>query len=210
MKKLLPLLLLPLLLTSCYTYRKPYTPAPPVQQQTYKMPHHEVNLLFADGQATQLQAALQNGISALADGHGIAPLVGNQRLQPVYTNDYYVIQAQEYGYPYLVPKAANLLFLIGRRVQQYSASHARIIATSELRTHESVRRLMRGNGNATTNSCHLYGTTFDIAYNSFDNQGCDPGLIRMALDQTLWDFRCMGLCYVKYEYNQHCYHITVR
>ena len=73
--------------------------------------------------------------------------------------------------PYLVPKAAILLQDIGRAY--FDSLYIKgiplhqIIVTSVLRTKEDVRKLRTRNGNATENSCHLYGTTFDICYNRY-------------------------------------------
>lgn len=42
-------------------------------------------------------------------------------------------------------------------------SHS-IIVTSVLRTGSSVKKLRKSNGNASANSAHVYGTTFDGIY----------------------------------------------
>ena len=43
-----------------------------------------------------------------------------------------------------------------------------IILTSALRSDESIKSLRRRNTNASENSAHRYGTTFDIAYNRYN------------------------------------------
>ena len=93
----------------------------------------------------------------------------------------------------------------------------RLIITSILRTEEDVRALRRGNVNASENSTHRYATTFDIAYARYDPmdkvKGCVdsyPGQLKMVLAEVLRDLRNEGLCYVKHERRQPCFHITSR
>ena len=87
-----------------------------------------------------------------------------------------------------------------------------------MRTKEDIVRLQGHNSNATMNSCHLYGTTFDICYNRYQTVEA-PGEKRRAVrndtlkwifSEVLRDMRDEGRCYVKYEVKQGCYHITVR
>ena len=95
----------------------------------------------------------------------------------------------------------------------------RLIVTSVLRTQEDVGRLRRFNGNATENSCHLYGTTFDICYNRYETLEDPNGPHRRAvrndtlkyvLSEVLRDMRQQGRCFIKYEVKQGCFHMTVR
>ena len=93
------------------------------------------------------------------------------------------------------------------------------IVTSVLRTRHDVARLQQYNGNATENSCHLYGTTFDISYTRYaplhvpgERQGraVRDDTLKYILSEVLNDARQQGRCYVKYERKQKCFHITVR
>lgn len=167
--------------------------------------------LFNDSQSKQLSAAKKNGIKPLSVKSEISPLYKAGKLTKVRTCNQYKIAYQSYGYPYLVPVAAKLLKDIGERFQEISGTDSRIIATSELRTIESVKRLQKGNVNAVKNSCHMYGTTFDISYVNFDNAGgLTDRQLYDALESALKDMRAQGRCYVKYEVKQLCFHITVR
>ena len=94
----------------------------------------------------------------------------------------------------------------------------KIIVTSVLRSKDDVERLRGHNGNATQNSCHLYGTTFDVCYNRYKTVE-PPGeqrrvvrndTLKYILAEVLRDMREEKRCYVKYEVNQGCFHITVR
>ena len=93
-----------------------------------------------------------------------------------------------------------------------------IIVTSVLRTDEDVARLQRFNRNATENSCHRYGTTFDIGYNRYKTVSTEAeprrqvrnDTLKWVLAEVLRDKRAAGRCYIKHEVKQGCFHITVR
>lgn len=125
--------------------------------------------------------------------------------------------------PYLVPRAAVLLNDIGRAffdsLQMKQVPLHKVIVTSVLRTKDDVEKLRNYNKNATENSCHLYGTTFDICYNRYKTVQDPDGpkrrqvqndTLKWVLSEVLNDMRRNGRCYVKYEVKQGCYHITVR
>ena len=88
-----------------------------------------------------------------------------------------------------------------------------------MRTREDVERLRTTNRNATENSCHLYGTTFDICYNRYTRVNDPEGkqmkatsndTLKWVLSEVLRDMRVANRCYIKYEVKQGCFHITVR
>ncbi|MBP5172165.1 MAG: hypothetical protein J6037_00465, partial [Bacteroidales bacterium] len=85
-----------------------------------------------------------------------------------------------------------------------------------LRTEEDVARLRRNNGNASANSAHCYGTTFDIANQRYwrddeDTQDAmmEPFELNKVMSEVLKDRKKQGKILCKYEKNQHCFHITV-
>ena len=88
----------------------------------------------------------------------------------------------------------------------------KLIVTSVLRSMDDVAKLQRHNQNATENSCHLYGTTFDICYNRYHPVGryVRDDTLKWVLCEVLRDIRRQERCYVKYEVKQGCFHITVR
>ena len=89
------------------------------------------------------------------------------------------------------------------------------IVTSATRTEQDVNKLRRsGNVNASKNSCHFYGTTFDMAYMRFYKHTgvtatIESAMMKQMLAEVLKNLRDQGRCYVKYEYKQACFHITV-
>ena len=159
------------------------------------------------------------GISECADRAEAA-----QRIKDlVYIGDspFYELKNLTHSTPYLVPRAATLLNEIGRSFLDSLASKGlpfhKLKVTSVLRTNEDIERLRRHNGNASEQSCHRFGTTFDISYN-FYRRVQDPALppqpetwgvqLKSVLAEVLDDQRRMGTCYVKYEVHQSCCHIA--
>ncbi len=166
---------------------------------------------FDDLQNVQLEAAKRNGIKPLDDDKKIQRLVHDGVLEEISENATYKVDHLTHSYPYLVPKAVMLLEDIGELTQSMGKSRSRIIVTSGLRTKETIAKLSRSNSNASRNSCHQYGTTFDISYTRFD-ESCflEKTDISQALHDALEKLHNEGRCYVKTENKQHCYHITVK
>lgn len=169
---------------------------------------------FDDIQPLQLRAALRYGVGALPNRTHSAQQ--HPDLVAIDTNPYYEVQELTQSVPYLVPRAALLLQDIARNfmdsLYMKRLPMHKIVVTSVLRTKEDVKALQRSNRNATTNSCHLYGTTFDISYIKFRPIDGDLATahLKPVLAEVLSDLRRKGRCYVKYERHQPCFHITVR
>lgn len=174
---------------------------------------------FRDGQQKHMKAAEMNGLQPPPANREDAARMHN-RLMHIFTCKYYVVEDLTHSVPYLVPVAAKRLNAIGEEfsdiLQRNGLPHYRFRVTSVLRTKDDIRRLQRsGNGNAVTNSVHNYGTTFDLAYTKFekttitDDYMTDDNL-KLVLGQVLLNQQRAGHIYVKYEYKQCCFHITVR
>ena len=176
---------------------------------------------FPDTQAVQLQAALKWGVKRVKDREDAERR--KNELVYVGANPYYHVDRLYSSIPYLVPRAAVLLQDIGQAffdsLYVKGIPLHRPIVTSVLRSEADVVKLRRHNGNATENSCHLYGTTIDICYNRFETVGNPNGPARRAvrndslkyvLSEVLRDMREQGRCYIKYEVKQGCFHMTVR
>ena len=159
--------------------------------------------VFNDKNATQLKAANAMGITPLKDGKLIPSLIEEGKLLKLHSCRYYWCTAKP---PYLTPEAADLLAEIGRRYKEklgYTFKTPKV--TSMFRTKEDVTDLRKRNKNAVENSCHLYGTTFDIGYARMSSKE------RNAMAQVLAELRNAGYCYAIYERGrQKCFHITVR
>ena len=179
---------------------------------------------FPDIQDVQIVAAQQHGINPVSNRTEAEVLVKQHRLVNICHSPFYAIDPLTHSIPYLVPRAQHLLnticlnFIDSCQVKGLPI-HLPIV-TSVLRTTDDVSRLQRGNKNATTNSCHCYGTTVDIAYNKFmpltGTYTPRAALLRwnepmkQVLSEVLNDLRKQGKCYVKYERKQGCFHLTCR
>ena len=182
---------------------------------------HSYTESFPDVQDVQILAARRWGVSPVRNREQAEER--KQELVYVGSNPYFIIdKGMTSSIPYLVPRAAELLQDISRCFLDSLAVKGvplhRIIVSSVLRTEEDVARLLRSNPNATAESCHRYGTTFDIPYNRY-NTVSPPGLerrevssdtLKYVLSEVLRDLREQKRCYVKYEIKQACFHITTR
>ena len=176
---------------------------------------------FPDSNALQLTAAEHFGVSPVSNR-----LDAEQRkndLVYIGSNPYFFVKELTASIPYLIPRASILLQDIGKNffdsLQVKQIPLHKIIVTSVLRSKEDVAKLRTHNRNATENSCHLYGTTFDISYTKFVTVSNPDALprrevqndtLKFVLSEVLRDLRNQQRCYVKYEVKQSCYHITVR
>ena len=176
---------------------------------------------FNDLNEVQLAVAQAVGVPPVEDRDAAEHM--KKRLVEIVDNDLYNVDELTHSIPFLVPSAAELLDRIGRNFQDSLSAKGlnpnKLFVTSVLRTEEDVRKLRQGNINASENSTHRYGTTFDISYWHYvkvpDLQerpyaDVPPEYLRATLSQVLKDLHDEGACYVKYEKKQTCFHITVR
>ena len=174
---------------------------------------------FRDTQAKQEQAAKALGLATPPQNRQEAAKM-RSRLTLIQTNENFIVDSLTHSIPYLVPAAAAELESIGREfadiLQRNNLPHYRFYVTSVLRTKDDVKQLQKsGNINATSNSCHCYGTTFDLAYYRYDKvtrtrEYMHEDNIKLVLGQVLLNHQRAGKIYVKYEHKQACFHITVR
>lgn len=176
---------------------------------------------FPDINDTHLSAAKKLGISPLENREQSLSMRGS--LEELESGDLYTVDSLTHSIPFLVPKAHTLLKTIGQNfldsLQSKGLNPNKVLVTSVLRTREDVRRLRQRNGNASENSAHFYGTTFDLSYNRYVKvehpdgrpmQDVSPDTLKLVLSEVLRDLRESEACYVKYELKQGCFHITAR
>ena len=176
---------------------------------------------FGDLNAVQLKSAKAIGISPVASREEAEKL--KKKLVEIGPCDYYDMDSLTHSIPYLVPKASELLEAIGVNfldsLENKGLNPNKVIVTSVTRTKEDVKRLRRTNGNASMNSCHFYGTTFDISWKRFTKvedpdgrpmQDVSADTLKLVLAEVLRDLKKEERCYVKYELKQGCFHITAR
>ncbi len=174
---------------------------------------------FNDLQSRQHAVASQIGLPRPPKDRDDAASM-KKKLREIKTNRNYIVDSLTHSVPYLIPSAARELDSIGAEwadiLARNGLPHYRFYVTSVLRTEEDIRALQRsGNINSVTQSCHCYGTTFDLAYMRYDKvtrtrDYVHEDNLKLVLGQVLLNHQRAGKIYVKYEWKQSCFHITVR
>ena len=189
-----------------------------VKHRIFSVPHF--GNTFPDQQDVQILAATKHGVKPVQNRLEAENSKG--KLVYVGSNPFFYVDKLNNSIPYLVPRASVLLQDIGRAyfdsLQIKGIPLHKIIVTSILRTKDDVAKLRTRNGNATENSCHLYGTTFDICYNRYKQiqtreqprRQVQNDTLKWVFSEVLRDFRNKNRCYIKYEVKQGCFHITVK
>lgn len=174
---------------------------------------------FGDLNDLHLSSAKSIGITPISSREEAESMNGDLVL--IENNEYYQVDSLTHSLPYLVPKAADLLASIGSNFLDSLGTKGlnpnEVIVTSVLRTKDDVRKLRKRNQNASDNSAHFYGTTFDVSWKRFYKvedgrpmQDVGSDTLKLVLSEVLRDLRKAETCYVKYELKQGCFHITAR
>lgn len=174
--------------------------------------------LFADMNPAHLEVARARGLKSVPQTRSEVDTLHG--LVKVEDSDCYVIDDLKYSMPYLTPAARKELDTIGQAFRDSLASKKlldyKLVVSSLLRTEEDVKRLRRsGNPNASDNSAHCYGTTFDITYTRYFREDeseafMQPYELTKVLGEVLRDRKKSDACLVKYERKEHCFHITAK
>ena len=176
---------------------------------------------FPDLNDKHLEVAKTVGIRPLEDREEAESM--KEKLTHITDNEFYVVDSLTHSIPYLVPRASALLDTIGSNFLDSLAAKGlnpyQVIVTSVLRTQSDVKRLRRRNGNASANSAHCFGATFDVSWKRFKKVEDEDGrplqdvgsdTLKLVLSEVLRDLRQAEKCYIKYELKQGCFHITAR
>ena len=176
---------------------------------------------FPDLNDKHLEVAKPVGIRPLEDREEAESM--KEKLTHITDNEFYVVDSLTHSIPYLVPRASALLDTIGSNFLDSLAAKGlnpnQVIVTSVLRTQSDVKRLRRRNGNASANSAHCFGATFDVSWKRFKKVEDEDGrplqdvgsdTLKLVLSEVLRDLRQAEKCYIKYELKQGCFHITAR
>ena len=176
---------------------------------------------FPDLNDKHLEVAKTVGIRPLEDREEAESM--KEKLTHITDNEFYVVDSLTHSIPYLVPRASALLDTIGSNFLDSLAAKGlnpnQVIVTSVLRTQSDVKRLRRRNGNASANSAHCFGATFDVSWKRFKKVEDEDGrplqdvgsdTLNLVLSEVLRDLRQAEKCYIKYELKQGCFHITAR
>ena len=176
---------------------------------------------FPDLNDKHLEVAKTVGIRPLEDREEAESM--KEKLTHITDNEFYVVDSLTHSIPYLVPRASALLDTIGSNFLDSLAAKGlnpnQVIVTSVLRTQSDVKRLRRRNGNASANSAHCFGATFDVSWKRFKKVEDEDGrplqdvgsdTLKLVLSEVLRDLRQAEKCYIKYELKQGCFHFTAR
>lgn len=176
---------------------------------------------FPDLNDKHLEVAKTVGIRPLEDREEAESM--KEKLTHITDNEFYVVDSLTHSIPYLVPRASALLDTIGSNFLDSLAAKGlnpnQVIVTSVLRTQSDVKRLRRRNGNASANSAHCFGATFDVSWKRFKKVENEDGrplqdvgsdTLKLVLSEVLRDLRQAEKCYIKYELKQGCFHITAQ
>ncbi|SHF59758.1 DUF5715 family protein [Dysgonomonas macrotermitis] len=174
---------------------------------------------FNDMPDKHLSAAVNKGISPMMDRADTAQYEKKMVRLPMEL-DLFKVDKLTHSVPYLVPDASALLVQICANfrdsLDSKKLAHYKPIVTSVTRTMADVEVLTKRNRNASDNSAHTYGTTFDISWKRFQKIGPEGkdevsvDKLKLVLAQVLHDLRERGKCYIVHERKQACFHITVR
>lgn len=189
------------------------------QEKRYTRFSGNYNKGFNDLHDLHIEAAKKNGIGPLSTRGDTLKYISKLVKIPEEL-DIYKTDKLKHSVPFLTKEAAVLLTdicvnfrdsLISKDMPLYKP-----IVTSITRTDDDVKGLSKRNVNASDNSAHRYGTTFDISWvryekvNLTDGRTCNDGQLKLVLAQVLHDLRQRDRCYIKHERKQACFHITVR
>ncbi|MGL5561276.1 MAG: DUF5715 family protein [Tannerellaceae bacterium] len=173
---------------------------------------------FNDLNDLHINAAQEIGIDPVSSREEAKKI--SRKLVEIESCDEYELDKLTHSIPFLVPEAAKLIEVIGsnfnKQLKELNAPEYRIIVTSVTRTEKDVKKLKKRNGNASNNSAHLYGTTFDVSWVRFkkidesDTLNISQDKLKMVLATVLRDLRKQDRCYIKHERRQGCFHITAR
>lgn len=177
---------------------------------------------FNDKNDAQLEVAQAIGVPPVKNREEAERF--KSKLVKLEATDTYVIDSLTHSIPYLIPSAKELLDDIGRIFQDSLSAKGlnpnKLIVTSVLRTEDDIAALRKRNVNASENSTHSYGTSFDLSYWRYVKipefrgrpyEDVPPEYLRATLSQVLKDIHDQGnRCFVKYEKQQNCFHITVK
>jgi len=171
--------------------------------------------IFNDVNDLHLEKANEVGLKTIPEKRDVIDV---KKLVKVEESDYLTIDELRYSVPYLTAGAASELNRIAKAFNDSLVRKQlpvyKIVCSSILRTEEDVTRLRKsGNPNASDNSAHCYGTTFDITYTKYDREEetdefMQPFELTKVLGEVLRDERNAGRILVKYEKKEHCFHIT--
>jgi hypothetical protein len=160
----------------------------------------------------------KQGIQPVDDEFAFQSFIAAEKLVKVKTSDYFYLDSFNYSFPVLTPQAKDFLDTVGARfnemIDKTELKGTKLIVTSLTRTIATVKRLVRVNRNASLQSPHLNGNSFDLSFNHFLFRGtsdpCSLFLLQETISKVLYDLRKEKKCWVTFERRQQCLHVVAR
>jgi hypothetical protein len=164
-------------------------------------------------------AAKLTGIKVCKDEKELKKRISEGKLVKVKSGNYYIVEKMKFSYPCVTRESKILIDEIAEKLSakasQKGLTGVRFYITSMTRISDNMKSLRRSNGNASANSPHLYGNTFDISYKRFVAHkwvltNCDKKFLKEALAEVIWQLKEDNQCWATYEKVQNCFHIVSR
>jgi len=181
--------------------------------------HKKYSYKLTDKLKGYIEQAKKSGIEVCQNQLDIQTTFKKGDLVRISSNKLYKIASLTHSYPYLTPNTNELLEEIGAtfrlKLLDTGLKGTKLIITSLTRTKETVDSLGKSNPNASPQSSHLYGNTFDISYVRYSSgprnlKNCEKQYMQEVLAEIIWQLRKEGKCRATYERNQSCFHVVAR
>jgi hypothetical protein len=179
---------------------------------------------YKDLNPVHLKYAQGNGVEPFETNEAlkneVAELIDKNKLVEIKNNRYYTVRHLTHSHAYLTPNVKDFLDDLGKlfrkKLDENDKPDYYFQISSLLRTRESQNSLSRSNVNASSNTAHLHGTTFDIPYTTVTKKTLlwkkaelTDGEASKLLSEAIGELRKEGRCVVVTERNERCFHITV-
>ena len=180
---------------------------------------------YKDLNPVHLKYAKRNGIPPFTTNKDFTGKIDEfrkeKKLVEISDNRYYRVCPLTHSHAYLTPAAKQFLNDLGEKFREKLGKNDKpdyyFQISSLLRTRENQKGLSRNNGNASPNTSHLYGTTFDIPYFTvvkrtlfWKEAEVMDGTASKLLSEAIGELRKEGRCVVVTERKEKCFHITVK
>ncbi|MCB8999556.1 MAG: hypothetical protein H6540_05750 [Bacteroidales bacterium] len=174
---------------------------------------------LADKLVDYIAVSSSTGIRKCKNEKEIMEYAASGKLKEIKDCKAYYLDNLSHSYPYLTKDAKELLDEIadrfGEKISNTRLKGSKFKITSVTRTTEKLKSLRGVNSNASLNSPHMYGNTFDISYKTFKTHkyfmtNCDDKYLMEALAEVIWQLRKEKKCWATFEKSQNCYHVVAR
>ena len=165
--------------------------------------------IFVDDVQKHKEAYRKEGIKPQKHNSGFIKFLKSGKLRAISNSEFYTIAKLSHSSPYLMPKAIAFIKDLSKRYKsKCNKKNIQLVPftiSSLTRTKTDVLELNRVNKNAILESAHLRGKTFDVNYYAFNNNKAQLKCFIASLSEL----RKRNRCFVKFESNNGCLHITV-